>query len=410
MSGANEVWVTGIGVVSAAGHGVEALRSLIHRSASAVEPQATLGGRRAGVAPVPPAAGSTRRLDRSARLFAAACEDAWSDAGLAGATLRLDRCGVIEGSSLGPMAGLLAEHRAGSGRGPAHASHLVRFMNGAGGAAFAQRHGLSGPVFALSAGSVSAAFAMAEAWVKLAFDLLDVVVVGGGETPLDPEVVACFDAAGVLSPADAVPPCRPFDSDRSGTVLGEGAGAIVMERAGHARRRGAAPRAIVTGVGASCESHSAVAPDPSGVGVAQAIRASLAETDLSEIGWIKAHGTGTRANDAAECRGLATALSVSLEQSWLTSLKPAIGHCLGASAAVETVAAVLALEDGLVPATIGTSRIDPALPRCAVATTLREDPRPVVLLLAESFGGRCAATVLRRPGGLGPRGRAGPSP
>ena len=284
--------------------------------------------------------------------------------------------------------------------------------NGAGGAAFAQRHGLSGPVFALSAGSVSAAFAVAEARVKLAFDMLDVVVVGGGETPLDPEIVACFDAAGVLAQANAVPPCRPFDSDRSGTVLGEGAGAFVLERAEHARRRGAPPRAIVAGVGASCESYSAVAPDPSGAGVAQAVRAALAGTDPTEIGWIKAHGTGTRANDAAECRGLAAALGPSLERSWLTSLKPAIGHCLGASAAVEAVAAVLALEDGLVPATLGTSRIDPALPCCAVATTVREDRRPAALLLEESFGGRCAATLLRRAtiraGGPGHRGRCLP--
>jgi 3-oxoacyl-(acyl-carrier-protein) synthase len=244
---------------------------------------------------------------------------------------------------------------------------------------------------------VSAAFAVAEAWTKLTFGLLDVVVVGGGETPLEPEIVACFDAAGVLAPVEAVPPCRPFDRDRAGTVLGEGAGAIVLERAAHAQRRGRAPRAVVSGVGASCESHSSVAPDPSGAGVAQAVLAALAGTDPGEIAWIKAHGTGTRANDAAECRGLATALGAELEHSWLTSLKPALGHCLGASAAVETVAAVLALEEEMVPATLGTSGADPALPRCAIATSVREDRRPVALLLAESFGGRCAATVLRRP-------------
>ena len=397
MSAIDEVWVTGIGAVSAAGIGTDALRSLMIRSATAVEPQAELGGRAAGLASTPPPNGWSRRLDRSARLFAAACEGAWEDSGLEATTLSLDRCGVIEGSSLGPMAGLLAEHR-GSRSGPGRASHLVRFMSGAGGAAFAQRREIAGPVFSLSAGSVSAAFAMAEAWWKLTFELLDVVVVGGGETPLDPEVIACFDAAGVLAPVDAVPPCRPFDRDRCGTVLGEGAGAMVLERAEHARRRGATPRAVLAGVGASCESHSAVAPDPTGVGVARAVRAALAGTDPAEIGWIKAHGTGTPANDAAECRGLAAALGPSLEHSWLTSLKPALGHCLGASAAVEAVAAVLALEEGLVPATVGTSRIDPDLPSCAVATSIREDPRRVALLLAESFGGRCAAVVLRRPG------------
>jgi 3-oxoacyl-[acyl-carrier-protein] synthase II len=99
----------------------------------------------------------------------------------------------------------------------------------------------------------------------------------------------------------------------------------------------------------------------------------------------------------AECRGLAAALGPVLERAWLTSLKPTVGHCLGASAAVETVAAVLALADGFVPATVGTGGIDRDLPRCAVATSVREDRRPAALLLAESFGGRCAATVVRRP-------------
>ena len=404
MIAANEVWVTGVGVVSAAGPGTDALRLLLARSGTAVERQPCLGGRSAALAPTPPPTGWARRLDRSARLFAAACESAWEDAGMPATILDPDRCGVIEGSSLGPMAGLLAEHRAAGPAGAGmnatrsvRASHLIRFMSGAGGAAFAQRHGLAGPVFAMSAGSVSAAFAMAEAWVKLAFGLLDVVVAGGGETPLDPEVIACFDAAGVLAPPDAVPPCRPFDRDRCGTVLGEGAGAIVLERAEHARRRGAIPRAILAGVGASCESHSAVAPDPRGIGVTRAVRAALERTDPAEIGWIKAHGTGTPANDAAECRGLAAALGPALKDTWLTSLKPALGHCLGASAAVEAVAAVLALDEGLVPATVGTSRIDPDLPRCAVATSIRQDHRPAALLLAESFGGRCAAAVLRRP-------------
>ncbi len=398
MSGAGDVWVTGIGAVTGAGIGLDPLRSLLHRAGSAVQPIASLDGRPAAAAPTPPPNAATRRLDRSARLFAAACEAAWTDAGLAGAGLQLDRCGVIEGSSLGPMGDLLAEHRAVSRHGAAvRAAHLIRFMSGAGGAAFAQHHGLSGSVFALSAGSVSAAFAIGEAWLKLRLGMMDVIVVGGGESPLDSEIVECFAAAGVLAPMEAVPPCRPFDAERCGTVLGEGAGALVLERAEHACRRGMTPRAVVAGVGTSCESYSVVSPDPSGAGVTTASYAALRDTDLRDLGWIKAHGTGTRLNDTAECRGLAAALGPVLERAWLTSLKPTIGHCLGASAAVETVAAVLALADGLVPATLGTCGIDPELPRCAVATSVREDRRPAALLLAESFGGRCAATVLRRP-------------
>jgi 3-oxoacyl-[acyl-carrier-protein] synthase II len=388
-----------MGAVSAAGIGLGSLRSLLRSGGTAVAPVPALGGRPAAAAAfTPPPNAAMRRLDRSARLFATACEEAWADAGLQDCSLRLERCGMLEGSSLGPMADLLAEHRAATGRGErTRAGHLVRFMSGMGGATFAQRHRLSGPVYGLSAGSASAAFALAEAWLKLRLDLLDVAVVGGGECPLDVEVVDCFAAAGVLSPADALPPCRPFDRTRCGTVLGEGAGALVLERADHARRRGAMPRAVVSGIGTSCESYSAVSPDPSGAGVASAAGAALGGTDPRDLGWIKTHGTGTRLNDAAECRGLAAGLGSALTCCWLTSLKPALGHCLGASAAIETVVAVLALEDRMVPATLGTGEVDPELPRCSVATAVREDRRPAVLMLAESFGGRCAAAVLRRP-------------
>jgi 3-oxoacyl-[acyl-carrier-protein] synthase II len=399
MSAASPVWVTGVGVVSGAGAGLVPLRFLLRRAGSAVERVPALGGRPAATAPTPAPTAVTRRLDRSARLFAAACDEAWADAGLAGAALRPERCGVIEGSSLGPLADLLAEHRSVVRRGAAiRAAHLIRFMTGAGGATFAQRHGLSGPVYALSAGSASAAYAIVEGWLKLTFGLADLLVVGGAETPLDPEVVDCFAAAGVLAPIDASPPCRPFDRARSGTVLGEGAGALVLERADHARRRGAVARALVSNVGMSCESHSAVSPDPSGLGVTRAALAALAGTDRHDLGWIKAHGTGTRSNDVAECRGLVAALGTSLERTWITSLKPALGHCLGASAAVEAVAAVLALEDGVVPATVGTEAVDPELPRCAVATGIRQETRPAALLLSQSFGGRCGAVVLRRAG------------
>lgn len=392
------MWVTGIGTVTGAGGGLDPLRSMLREAGSAVAPVPALGGRPAAAASAPPSTPATRRLDRSGRLFAAACEAAWDHAGLSSATLRLDRCGVIEGSSLGPMADLLAEHRAARRLGgAARGAHLLRFMSGAGGAAFAQRHGLAGSVFALTAGSVSAAFAIGEASLKLRLGLLDVIVAGGGESPLDPEIVDCFAAAGVLAPTGGGSACRPFDRERCGTVLGEGAGALVLERADHARRRGATPLALVSGVGTSCESFSPVSPDPSGAGVTRATCAALQGTDPGDLGWIKAHGTGTRLNDAAECRGLAAALGPALGHAWLTSLKPAVGHCLGASAAVETVAAVLALQDGLVPATLNTAGIDPELPRCDVATSVRETRRPAVLLLAESFGGRCAATVLRRP-------------
>jgi 3-oxoacyl-[acyl-carrier-protein] synthase II len=276
-----------------------------------------------------------------------------------------------------------------------HPSHLVRFMPGAGGAAFAQEHGIEGDVLHLSAGSVSAGMAIIEAVERLRAGRADVVVAGGAECPIEETVIASFAAGGVLADPGDTAGCRPFDVERAGTVLGEGAGALVLECERDARRRGAAPLAAIVGTGSSRESYDLVGPDPRGRGVTAAARAALGQLSPSSLGWIKAHGTGTRLNDAAECLGLLALLGHDLADVPLTSLKPALGHTLGACAAVETVAAIAALREGIVPATLNTRRLDPALPRCRLALEPMAARAPVVLLLAESFGGRCAAWTIR---------------
>jgi 3-oxoacyl-(acyl-carrier-protein) synthase len=388
------VWVTGIGAVSAAGIGAAQLGELLIQGRTAVRPIPSLGCMPAGMAPTPPRHGAGRHLDRSARFFLQAAEEAWHDAGLEEGQFDPRRCAVLEGSSLGPLADLLTEHAEQSGS-AARPSRLVRYMTGAGGAAFAQVHRVRGPVLHLSAGSVSAAYAIAEGIEKILSGQADVVIAGGAECPLHPEVLASFGAAGILGsrdPGDA--PCRPFDARRRGTVLGEGAGVLVLESSGHARRRGVRRRAVVRGHGMSCESYSMTSPDPSGVGVAEAARDALARLGETDLGWIKTHGTGTRLNDAAECRGLASVLGEALNRIPITSLKPALGHCLGASAAVEAVGVILALGWGVVPPTLGNEEADPDLPAHRVATTPRIPEANTALLLAESFGGRCAALTL----------------
>lgn len=259
---------------------------------------------------------------------------------------------------------------------------------------FAQLHQIRGPVYHLSAGSVSAACAIGEGFEKVRSGQMDVVIAGGAECPLHPEVLGSFEAAGIMgsrNPADI--PCRPFDRRRSGTVFGEGAGVLILESPGHARRRGALPWAVMTGFGMRCESHSMTSPDPTGAGVVAAARAAMGDTTPGEIGWVKTHGTGTRLNDAAECRGLAGVFGSMLPRVPLTSFKPALGHCLGASAAVEAVGAIRALHCGVVPPTLGTEELDPELPPHRLALGPCWPRTDTVLLLAESFGGRCAALV-----------------
>jgi 3-oxoacyl-(acyl-carrier-protein) synthase len=170
---------------------------------------------------------------------------------------------------------------------------------------------------------------------------------------------------------------------------------LVLEAREHAIRRGAAPRAVLAGYGLSGESFGMTSPDPSGRGVRLAASQAFGGASTGGLGWIKAHGTGTELNDAAECRGLAALLGDSFAGIPLTSLKPSLGHCLGASTAVETVAVVVALRMGLVPRTLGTTCVDAALPPCTVALRSTTTAAPNALVLAESFGGRCAALLLR---------------
>ena len=392
------VVITGVGAVSAAGLGAPALLELVLAGRSAVRPLESLGGLPAGAAPELPPDRRTRRLDRAARLFVAAAEEAWRDAGLPPEPEDGGRYALIEGSSLGSLADMLDEHRAyveGHDDRPPSPAALVRYMSGAGGALLAQLHRIHGPVFHLSAGSVSAMVAIGEAYQKVAAGLADVALAGGGDCPLQREVAAAFAASGILAhEAGASAPCRPFDRRRTGTVLGEGAGAIVLEEERHALARGARIHAVAGGCGLSCEAGSMLAPDADGSGVAAASLQALREAGSPRLGWVKAHGTGTKLNDGAECRGLALVLGGALPASPITSLKASIGHSFGASGGVETALAVLATERRMIPPSVGTEEVDPELPPCRIALDAEPARDGAALLLAESFGGRCAALVL----------------
>ena len=388
-----DIWITGLGAHTAAGAGIVALATALERGDSLAAPCGALADRWVARAPDPSIGRLARRLDRSGALFLAAAREAWTSAGLERTTLEPDRIAVIDGSSLGPTSDLLAteRRRVGSRHAePLRPSEIVRMMFGMGGAAFAQEIGARGPVFALSAGSVSGALAVIEGYWKLRTGQVDVVVAGGADAPLDPDVVGVFEAAGILAPADARLPCRPFDALRCGTMLGEGAGVVVLETAARAQLRGARPLAVLLGGGVSGEDGSLAAPDPDGGGVTRAIRAAMHDVRSDRIGWIKAHGTGTRANDAAECRGLEGVL----EHVPLTSLKPLLGHCLGASGAVELVAATLAMHREMVPPTLGTAHVDPAFGNRRIALEPEPSHRDGALLLSQSLGGRCAALAV----------------
>ncbi len=386
-----DVWITGIGAWSAAGGGIAALDAALAGMVSCAAPDAALDGRWLGRAPDPPPDPARRRLDRAAQFFHVAATEAWAVSGLHARELDLDRLAVFEGSALGPVAPTAALARTMAHSPGAHPrpTAVMRLMPGAGADQVAASHGATGAVHTIGAGSASGAVAIIEGWHRIRTGLADVVIAGGAEAALDPGVVAAFASAGLLAPPAIVVPCRPFDRARSGTLLGVGAGVLSLESAAHAARRGATPLAIIVGCGVSGERRVAPTPDPEGRGIAAAIAKALADGG-PRPGWIKAHGTATRSNDAAECRALGSLL----ERAPITSLKPLLGHTLGASGGLEAVAAVLALQQGIVPPTLGTTEVDPALAGCRVPLHVESRRAATTLLLSQSLGGRNTAMVI----------------
>jgi 3-oxoacyl-[acyl-carrier-protein] synthase II len=411
---AGKVAVTGLGAVTPFGVGVEALWEGVcsgRSTAGVVEEYAELD------LPVGIACRAQefspgdhlprkllRQLDRSSQFGLVAVGEALADAGLAGEGGRIDgaepgRTGVVMGSGIGSVLALLdeqvrlEEHGAGRVR-PYLAVALPPNMT-AGQAAI--RHGFQGPSCVIATACASGGDAIGYGRDLIASGKADVVVAGGAEAPIAPVVLATFAAAGALSRAEEPSTAsRPFDRGRDGFVLGEGAGAVVLERAEHARARGARVHAWLAGHAATTDAHHATQPAPGGSGAARAISIALATAGLdpADVDHVNAHGTSTQANDAAEAAALHTALGAAAGDVAVTSTKSMIGHLFGAAGAVEAVATVLALREGMIPPTATTRDVDVDLD--VVLDTPRKLDCEVALSNSLGFGGHNSVLVLMR--------------
>ena len=270
-----------------------------------------------------------------------------------------------------------------------------------GGGQAAIRHGVKGPCYTVASACASGSDAIGSGLDLIRAGRADVVLAGGAEAPITPITIAGFGNAGALSrnnddPAGA---SRPFDVGRDGFVTGEGAGMLVLERASHARARGAPILAELAGYGASNDAHHPTQPAEGGEGAIRALRLALADAELGpdDIDHVNAHGTSTQPNDAAESLALRTVLGSHADQVPVTSTKSAIGHLLGAAGGVEAVATVRAMNEELVPASLNLHEQDPA---CDV-DVVRGEPRKVRIRAALSdsfgFGGHNAVLAFREP-------------
>ncbi len=274
-----------------------------------------------------------------------------------------------------------------------HPFTVPKVMPNASASHVSMEFGLRGPCFTTASACASATHAIGIAFHMVRSGSVDVALTGGADASIVVGVLKGWEGLRVLS-ADT---CRPFSRNRSGLVIGEGAGILVIESMDHARARGAAMHAEIVGFGMGADGVDITAPDPAGAAAAMRHALQDAECGPDEIDYVNAHGTGTRLNDTTEAAALHDVFGERMPL--VSSTKSMIGHCLTAGGALELIATVMALRDGIVPPTANFSEADPACDIDCVPDVAREASVGMALSNSFAFGGLNAVLVTRRMGG-----------
>ena len=343
-----------------------------------------------------------KRWDRFCQFAVVAAMQAVAHAGLTIDERNANRIGTAIGSGVGGLLMMETQAHVLAERGPDRVSPFcvpMMIPNMATGLT-AIALGAKGPSSAVATACAAGSNAIGDAYRLIQMGLADAMVCGGAESAITPLGVAGFASAKALSfrnddPATA---SRPFDAERNGFVIGEGAGVIVLESLEHARARGAEILAEVVGYGMTCDAHHITSPSPGGVGGAEAMRLALADAriEAAEVDYVNAHGTSTQANDSNETAAIKSALGDRAYQIPVSSTKSMTGHLLGGSGGIEAVAAVLAIGHNLVPPTINYQNPDPACDLDVVPNQAREQTLNVVLSNSFGFGGHNVCLAFRR--------------
>jgi 3-oxoacyl-[acyl-carrier-protein] synthase II len=396
------VWITGVGAVSSCGSGAAALYDgALTGAGRAVWVPGLTGQRGRALAACQalvdlPTGGrfrAVRGLPRVARLAALAAAEAWDESGLS--PVVAEHAGVVVGSSRGGFEAVL-EAAAAMIRGRVRPSLVSAGTHASLDGALAAMFGLRGMALTVSSACVSGASAMALAAEEIVSGRAVAMLAGGADAPLHPVVLGPMDAAGMLgSGDDPARWCRPFAEDRSGTVVGEGAGFVVLEEAGHARRRGARCLARLTGWATACEPGQRAGASADGAALDIVIHRALIRAGrlLADVGYVNAHGTGTSANDGVEAAALRRVWGDETPGVPVSSTKPVTGHCMGASPALEAIISVGVLRDGRIPPQ-GPVLPEPAAAGLRLARTGDTLGQPCVLSVSSGFWGHAGALVL----------------
>jgi 3-oxoacyl-[acyl-carrier-protein] synthase II len=342
----------------------------------------------------------SRHADRYSQFAVAAAREAFLQAGLGRGNFNAQRIGVVIGSSNGGITTLSEQCRvlaeAGARRLSPFAIPMLR--NNMAAALVAREWGLQGPSLTVGAACATASQSIGEACRLIRSGEADAVLAGGSEAPICELIVGGFCAMRAVSTRNDAPgeASRPFDQSRDGFVIAEGAGVLFLEGESHARQRGATILAEVAGHGATTDAHHITQPRPDGAAALRAMNAALGQARClpESLSCILAHATGTRAGDRAEANSLAGLLG--RQRVPVTAIKSMTGHLCGASGAIEAIAAIKSIEQGVIPPTLNLSQPDDGSLLDHVGREPREAPVEIVLCNAFGFGGANSSLVIRR--------------
>jgi 3-oxoacyl-[acyl-carrier-protein] synthase II len=405
----NRVVVTGFGPVTPVGVGVDAFWKGLNAGRSGIDRiqnfdpsglPVQIAGEVRGFSPEEwMTAKEVKRTDRAVHFAVGAAKLAWTDAGEP--SVDRARTGVMFSTGIGGLDSLLKQHLVLLEKGPDRVSPFMvpMLMPNAAAGHVAMAFGFTGPNACITTACAAGSHAVGEAFRLIKYGLADVCIAGGTEASILPLTIAGFAQMQALTRnPDPAKASRPFDKNRNGFVLSEGAGALVLEEAGRAVARGARIYAEVGGYGASADAHHITAPEPEGLGAIQALQAALEEAGESpdSVDYINAHGTSTQLNDVAETRAIKKALGDHAYRTAISSTKSMTGHMLGAAGAVEAGVAAMAIHSGLMPPTTNYDTPDEECDLDYVPNQARQAEVRLALSNAFGFGGHNAVVALRR--------------
>ncbi|MGD0772083.1 MAG: beta-ketoacyl-[acyl-carrier-protein] synthase family protein [Candidatus Solibacter sp.] len=332
-------------------------------------------------------------MDRFAQFAVIAAREAVQDAGVEWTAELRETSAIVTGSCVGGQstedAGFVEIYKKGSNR--VHPLTIPKTMANAGASHISMEFGITGPAFTISTACSSAAHAIGQAFQMIAAGTADLAITGGSEAPFSLGILKAWEAMRVVSPET----CRPFSKDRRGMILGEGAAMFVLEPLEIARARGARIHAELVGFGMSADACHIT--QPSVEGAARAMRAALRSARLApeRIGYINAHGTATVANDLTETAAIRQVFGPHADHLAISSTKSMHGHALGAAAALECLATVIALRDGVLPPTANFNEPDPECNLDVIPNVARHQQVEYAMSNSFAFGGLNAVLVLK---------------